>query len=423
MHTSNTTASSGDFDMDELVSVVDSETNAKTGFPFEVCDRLRREAPVIRVEPGATAPFWMLTRQEEIRAVGSDSARFTASKRLIVNTKIPDYEAIRFGDITPIAAMDPPVHNKHRAVLTPRFMPKSMKQFDVDFLNSQVDLLLDEAFSNNSDQFDIHHFGEVFAIRSIAQVLGLPVELWDDACAAAEAYASSTDPERRMGNSAEESRVLGFTKLSEMFVQIIQECQKEPQDGMISMLANSTIDGDPMPMDQVLAHSLIIFFGGLETVRGALTLGIIELANSPAEYAKLRNDSQALVSSAVEEVLRWASPVIQFSRVALEDLDVGNTRVCAGETVVMVYPSANRDEAVFDDPYSFRLDRQPNSHLAFGHGSHVCVGNRFARLQLQTILLALSKRVKELEFIGHPKRACAFNVPSYTAAKVGIHLA
>lgn len=411
------------FDMADLVSVVDAETNGNIGFPHELCNRLRREAPVVKVESGATEPFWMLTRQAEIRQVCSDTERFTSGERLIISTTDPTFEKVRYGDIKPLAALDEPILRKHRAVINPSFLPNYLKANHFDFLQSEVQSLVKETLEKDSDKINISEFGEILSVRAISSFMGLPRETWQTVYDCANAFSAATDPELRVGDTAEESQAWGFTKMSEMFVPLLEERQRDPQSCIVSALANTEVDGEPMDKAYQLSHCMSIFFGGMDTTRNSLTAGMLEFAQSPEQYAMLRADPEGLIDSTIEEILRYVSPVIQFARTATEDVQVGDTLVRAGETLVMVYPSANRDETVFDDPHAFRIDRKPNHHLTFGVGAHNCIGNRFARLQLRTAILELSKHIKELEIIEKPTKYCAFLVPSFKNAKIGIHLA
>lgn len=415
---------SDQFTMEELVSVVDSETNAKSGFPHDVCDRLRRYAPIVKVEPGATEPFWMLTRQKEIRQVSTDSDRFTSSKRLIISTTDPTFEVVRFGEILPIASMDRPGHRKHRGVIAPGFLPSALDQNYTGFLAEDVEMLVEDYLSKDSEQMNISQFAEVLSIRAICKFMGLPEASWETVYACGNAISSATVEEHMMGNSPEESHQLGFAKLTEMFIPLIQSRQQVPEACMTSLIASSKIEDDPaLDMTYKLSHCMSVFFGGMDTTRNALTAGMLAFTQFPEEYAKLRANPEELIDSAIEEILRYTTPAIQFARGALEDVQVGDTLVREGETVVMVYPSANRDEDVFDDPHAFRIDRTPNNHLTFGVGAHTCVGNRFSRLQLKAGLLELCRRIEAVEFIDDPVRTCAFLVPSFQNTKIGIRIA
>ena len=177
----------------------------------------------------------------------------------------------------------------------------------------------------------------------------------------------------------------------------------EPRDDMVSVLANATIDGQPMPTLELLSYYLLLVVAGNETTRNAASGGLLALIENPGELAKLRSDP-SLVESAVEEIVRWTAPVIQFCRTAVEDVEIRGKRIRAGDALCLFYPSANRDEDVFEDPDVFRVDRRPNPHLGFGIGEHFCLGANLARLELRAIFRELAERLEEVELAGPYER-------------------
>ncbi|MGO9266727.1 MAG: cytochrome P450 [Candidatus Binataceae bacterium] len=169
------------------------------------------------------------------------------------------------------------------------------------------------------------------------------------------------------------------------------------------MLGNAQISGRPLT-DRELAHNGVLYVGaGLETTRNAISAGLLALLEHPAELdLLLRNET--LMPTAVEEILRWASPVTHFARVAMKDTELGGKRIHAGDRVVLWFPSANRDEDVFADPYTFDIRRTPNEHLAFSKGEHYCAGAHLARLELRLMLQQLLRRTKQIELTGKVER-------------------
>ncbi len=154
---------------------------------------------------------------------------------------------------------------------------------------------------------------------------------------------------------------------------------------------------------ELLSYFLLLVVAGNETTRNALAGGLMALAQHPEQWERLRTDD-SLIDSAVEEILRWTSPVIQFTRTATEDYTLRGVKISKGESVCLFYPSANRDEEVFDEPFSFRIDRNPNRHLAFGIGEHFCLGANLARLELRVLLKELLRSWKHLEVAGAADR-------------------
>jgi cytochrome P450 len=171
----------------------------------------------------------------------------------------------------------------------------------------------------------------------------------------------------------------------------------------VSVLASAQVDDQPIAVFELLSYFVLLIVAGNETTRNATSGGLLALMENRNEFAKLRQNPE-LLPSAVEEIVRWVSPVIQFCRTPVEDLEIRGTKIRAGESLCVFYPSANRDEEVFPDPFSFRIDRQPNEHYAFGIGVHFCLGANLARLELQEIFRKIITRFAEVELAGPIER-------------------
>jgi cytochrome P450 len=169
------------------------------------------------------------------------------------------------------------------------------------------------------------------------------------------------------------------------------------------VLANGRVNGEPMGVMETLGYFLITFSAGHDTTKNALAGGICALAQNPGELAKLKRNPE-LIPSAVEEIVRWTSPVNYMKRVVAKDLDLHGQKLCKGDNLVLFYGSANRDESVFEDPYTFRVDRNPNPHLGFGIGEHFCLGAHLARASQRGLLRELVSRIDSLELAGEPER-------------------
>ena len=176
-----------------------------------------------------------------------------------------------------------------------------------------------------------------------------------------------------------------------------------PTDDMVSVVANGTVNGDPLPPVELLSYYFLLVVAGNETTRNAMTGGMLAFLDNPEQWERLRCEPR-LVEPAVEEIVRWTTPVIQFARTATRDYPLRGRTVRAGQSVCLFYPSANRDEEVFEDPFAFRIDREPNRHVAFGIGEHVCLGAHLARLELRPAFAALRERLEHCEPAGRVER-------------------
>ena len=230
----------------------------------------------------------------------------------------------------------------------------------------------------------------------LADMLGAPREDWQLMFQWTNEIIGATDPEYQQGTSAEETSERARLALFGYFAKLAEQRRKRPADDIVSTLANAELGGASLPTLELLSYYFLLVVAGNETTRNAMSGGLLALIENPGEWQKLRRNP-ALLDSAVEEIVRWTTPVIQFCRTATEDLELRGQKIRAGDNLCLFYPSANRDEEVFEDPFAFRVDRQPNPHLAFGVGEHVCLGAHLARLELRVMIRQLVERVEHIE--------------------------
>ena len=190
--------------------------------------------------------------------------------------------------------------------------------------------------------------------------------------------------------------------LFQYFMGMVEERRKKPTDDITSLLAHATVDGAEIPAFELLSYYFLLVVAGNETTRNATSGGLLALIENPGELVKLKRDP-SLIDSAVEEIVRWTTPVIQFCRTAAEDTEVRGQKIRKGQSLCLFYPSANRDEEVFQDPFAFRIDRDPNPHLGFGIGEHFCLGANLARRSQRALFAELARRVESVELAGTPE--------------------
>ena len=228
----------------------------------------------------------------------------------------------------------------------------------------------------------------------------MPAEDWRKLYTWTNESVGASDPEfRRDGESASETMERANIELFTYFAALREERLKSPQDDLISVLADAKIDGEPLPVLDILAFYQILVAAGNETTRNATSGGLLALIEHPEQLARVKADP-SLIKSTVEEILRWTSPIIHFGRTATRDTEVEGHKIRKDDVVGLFYPSANRDESIFEDPDAFRVDRTRNPHIAFGVGEHYCLGAHVARLELQVIFRHLLPRLAEIEVAG-----------------------
>ena len=375
--------------------IVDPLYYGRYGYPHASWAWLRRHAPVAWFEPPGMLPFWAITRYEDCGAILRDHRRFVIAPRLGV---FPEEQAPT--DAPPfrhLLNMDPPEHGRYRNLLSQQFTPKALER-----KRAAVGGIVDETLARVADRAQVDFVETVAAIiplAVIAEMLGIPREDWQHVFHLSNTLLGAADPEYQQGATLAETAERARQEFLEYFRRLSSARRREPRDDFITALANAEVDGKPLPEWELLSYYVLLIVAGNETTRNATSGGLLALIENPGELEKLRRNP-TLVPAAVEEIVRWVSPVVQFCRTAVEDVEVRGTRVRKGEACCIFYPSANRDEDVFPDPFTFRVDRTPNEHYGFGIGVHFCLGANLARLELQEIFKRLVARLDRVELAG-----------------------
>jgi len=376
------------------------------GYPHEVWARLRRDAPVYRYERPGVRPFWAITKHADVIAVSKHPGLYENAPRLAV---FPGLEPEAPTDEPPPARhllnMDPPEHGQFRRLLSSRFAPRQLvpKTAEVERITRDIfDALVQGSRAGEADF--VTAFSAKVPLAVLAEMLGVPREDWPLLFQWTNETIGANDPEfQQQGETAQDTAERSRTELFGYFWKMIEARRAAPTDDLISILANATVNGEPIPPFELLSYCYLIVVAGNETTRNATTGGLLALIHNPGELDKLRRNP-ALVDTAVEEIVRWTSPVIQFCRTPKQDVVLRGQRIRAGENLCLFYPSANRDEDVFDAPFEFRIDRSPNPHLGFGIGEHFCLGANLARLELRVIFRELLRRLASVELAGSVSR-------------------
>jgi cytochrome P450 len=379
--------------------LVSPDAYAADGYPHEQWTELRRRAPVSRVE-NPEMPFWAITKHADIAWIGKQPDKFLNGPALFIRTE-PEPAEGGFRPPPTLIQMDPPRHGAMRKLVSKRFAPGALKRIHADIeriAKEIVDELLDAGREGECDF--VERVAAPLPIAVIAWLLGVPKSDWKLLFDWTNRTIGAGDPEyQEAGESAAETSQKAMIQIFQYFAKLVEEKRKQPGDDLVSALLRAEIDGAPLAPLDLLTYCMIIVVAGNETTRNATSGGMLALAQHPAELAKLQRDP-GLLPSAIEEILRWSSPVIHFARTATEDVELRGQRIRKGEQVALFYPSANRDEEVFDAPFEFRVDREPNRHLAFGIGEHFCAGAHVARLELEMAFKYLIPRLEAVEVAG-----------------------
>lgn len=360
--------------------------------PHDVWAWMRDHEPVYRDERNG---LWAVTRHADLLDVERRSTVFVSGQ---------GYRAIWSPTEVNMIAQDDPRHRQQRMVVQPVFTKKSVEErrAEVEALAAEVvDEALGDAGPGERCSFElIDAIAGRLPARLTAQLLGFPDDEWRSLKSWSERLMR-TDMRERDGTVFRE-----FIAANGEFMGRVGELAKEklvsPGDDLISTWLHARIDDEPLSPEAIVHEVGLFISGGAETTRTAIGHGLRELIDHPDDWERLAADP-ALLPGAVEEVLRWVSPLNNMFRRAVADDKIGDQPIEAGDRVILLYPSANRDEAVFSDPFRFDIERTPNPHVAFGFGTHLCIGTHVARASLAAVFGQLTQRLTDVEALTEPQ--------------------
>ena len=380
-------------------SLVHPDDYADRGYPHDVWTRLRREDPVHWYDRTEGPPFWAITRHADIVEVSKRPDVFWNGPLLVIPHLPGQQDDPRFPPT--LIQLDPPKHGQYRQLVSKRFTPRYLKTMHADIERIGKEIVDKLAVDGGRGECDfVNEVSKPLPIAVIAWMLGVPREDWEKLFDWTNRTIGAGDPEyQEAGKTPQETALAAMTELFMYFARLVEEKKKNPTDDLVSLFANAKIDGEPLPPMDVLAYCLIIVVAGNETTRNATTGGMLAFVQHQRELRKLQANP-ALLPSAIEEVVRYTSPIIHFARTAVADYELRGKQIRKGDVLGLFYPSANRDEDVFDDPFTFKIDRDPNPHLGFGIGEHFCLGSHLARLELLVAYKHLLPRIEEIELAG-----------------------
>jgi cytochrome P450 len=366
------------------------------GDPYPAYRELRATAPVCWND---VTKFWALLKYEDIRFVSSNPALFSSTSGIT----IPDPQQPSPVQPGSLIFTDPPRHRQLRKLINSGFTRRRVAVLEPK-IREIVGGILD-----GMEPDSVHEFAEEIAAplptRMIAELIGAPPDDWEQFRAWSDAATGTADPEIEL------EPLVAMGQLFEYFQKLIAQRRVEARDDLLSVLAGAEIDGVRLTDEDLLNFAFLLLVAGNETTRNLIALGTCALIAHPDQCRTLAED-RSLIPGAVEEMLRWNSPVVHMARTATSDVEIRGQLIAEGDTVVMLYGSANRDEDIFGaDSEEFKVTRHPNPHIAFGCGEHSCVGAQLARLEASVMFDELLRRFPRLELVGEVDRMRATMVP------------
>jgi cytochrome P450 len=366
------------------------------GDPYPAYRELRATEPVCWND---VTNFWALLKYEDIRFVSSNPALFTSTKGIT----IPDPAMPSPVQEGSLIFTDPPRHRQMRKLVNSGFTRRR-----VAVLEPKIREIV-RAILDGVEPGSVHEFAEEIAAplptRMIAELIGAPPDDWEQFRAWSDAATGNADPEIELDS------LVAMGQLFEYFQKLIGARRIEPRNDLLSALAEAEIDEHRLTDEDLLNFAFLLLVAGNETTRNLIALGTLALIEHP-EQRRLLVEDPALIPGAVEEMLRWNSPVVHMARAATADIEIRGQLIREGDVVVMLYQSANRDEEIFGpDSEEFKVTRHPNPHIAFGCGEHSCVGAQLARLEATVFFGELLRRFPSLDLVGAVDRMRATMVP------------
>jgi cytochrome P450 len=373
----------------------------------EACTVLRREAPVHRVEGSGFNPFWALTRHAEVLEVERDNERFINAPRPLLQRAFLDERDEREGrPLRTLIHMDDPDHRVYRKLAADWFHPRSLRIME-DRIKVLARRFVDQMAERGGTCDFVKDVALNFPLYVILSLLGLPESDFARMLALTQELFGGDDTDLQRSVDPQEQLMVVLDFLA-YFNEVTAARRAEPTEDLASTLANARIDGEYLPDLDLASYYVIIATAGHDTTSSTIAGGLKALVEHPDQLAALKAEP-GLLANAAEEMIRWVTPVKEFMRTATEDYELAGTRIAAGESVYLAYLSANRDEAVFSDPFRFDVHRQANRHLAFGFGAHFCLGAQLARMETRLFFAELLPRLEHIEITGPtPSSATTF---------------
>jgi len=365
------------------------------------CALLRAEDPVHLVEDPEYPSFWAITKHADVYDIELHPAIFNNAPFPVLGpTEALEQQRAGAGMLRTLIHMDNPDHKGHRALTVDWFKPRSLARLDerlAELARRSVDRMVELGGSCDFAR-DI---AMQYPLQVILSILGLPESDYDRMLTLTQELFGNQDPE--LARSADPAEILQVLQDFGMyFNELTMEKRASPAEDLASTIANGTIDGEPVGLIETISYYIIVATAGHDTTSSAMAGGVQALIEHPDQLQRLRDDP-GLLDSAVDEIIRWVTPVKHFMRTAVEPYVVRGHEFQPGDMLLLSYPSANRDDEVFDDPFRFDIGRSPNPHLAFGYGAHYCLGAKLAKMEIKALLTELVPRLRSVELAGEPE--------------------
>jgi cytochrome P450 len=380
---------------------VTPEAYADEAWFDEACAVLRREDPIHLVEHPDYAPFHVITKHADVLEIELHHTQWHNAPRPVIATLEADRRREEQGDLLrTLIHMDDPDHRNYRNVTAEWFLPKNLAKLDAR-LAELAKQTVDRMATMGGECDFARDVAMQYPLQVILAILGLPESDYPRMLKLTQELFGAADEELSRGQSMEDL-IAVVQDFFTYFTALTEDRRAHPTDDLASAIANATIDGEPLGMMETISYYVIVATAGHDTTAAAMAGGMQALIEHPDQLARLQQDP-SLLPTAADEIIRWVTPVKHFMRNCTEPYELRGHQFQPGDAVLLSYPSANRDEEVYPDPFRFDVGRTPNKHLAFGFGVHYCLGAMLARMELKALFAELLPRLRSVELAGRPE--------------------
>lgn len=390
--------------MDEAARLLaDPQAYTDEGRLHAALTHLRASAPVCRVDVPGYRPFWAITKYADVMDIERNNGLFTNWPRPVLAT-IEGDELQAASGVRTLIHLDDPQHRVVRAIGSDWFRPKAMRALKIR-VDELARIYVDKMRAVGPQCDFVQEVAVNFPLYVIMSLLGIPEADFPRMLKLTQELFGSDDSEYKRGTTAED-QLPALLDMFGYFNGVTAARREHPTEDLASAIANARIDGEPLSDIETVSYYLIVATAGHDTTSATISGGLHALLENPDQLRRLQDDP-ALMPRATEEMIRWVTPVRHFMRTAAADTEVRGVPIAAGESVLLSYVSANRDEDVFDDPFRFDVGREPNKHVAFGYGVHFCMGAALARMEVGSFFAELLPRLTSIELAGDPELVAA----------------
>ena len=389
----------------DYTAVADPKAYADDDYIHAVFKDMRQNAPVHWQEPDGYRPFWSVTRHADVMEISRRNDQFLNGPRAVL-APVEEEERVKAFTggshllLRTLIHMDNPDHKVFRGLTQEWFQPKSLNSLEAG-IKALAKETVDRMAAKGGECDFVNEVAVWYPLRVIMMILGVPPEDESRMLKLTQELFGARDPDLQRDMSKSELNIDVIQDFFAYFTAMTEDRRANPRDDVATIIANAEIDGKPIGHLEAMSYYIIIATAGHDTTSSATSGGMLALIDNLDQFAKLKSDP-SLLNSAVDEMIRWTTPVKHFMRTATEDYELHGKTIRKDDAVMLHYPSANRDESVFDDPDTFRVDRAPNKHVAFGYGPHLCLGQYLAKMEMRALYAELMARLDHIERADDP---------------------